>query len=71
MIELDVARGVLRVLVDDDELARRLEALPPRVQKSPSGYQRLFVDHVMQADRGVDFDFLVGRRGTEVHGDNH
>ena len=71
LIELDVARGVLRVLVDDDELARRLEALPPRVQKSPSGYQRLFVDHVMQADRGVDFDFLVGRRGTEVHGDNH
>ncbi|MGK2241665.1 MAG: L-arabonate dehydrase, partial [Rhodococcus sp. (in: high G+C Gram-positive bacteria)] len=71
LIELDVARGVLRVLVDDDELARRLEALPPRVQKSTSGYQRLFVDHVMQADRGVDFDFLVGRRGTEVHGDNH
>ena len=71
MIELDVQRGVLRLLVDDEELAQRLLALPLPAAKFTSGYQRLFVDHVMQADRGVDFDFLVGKRGTEVHGDNH
>ncbi|MFI7166368.1 IlvD/Edd family dehydratase [Rhodococcus erythropolis] len=71
MIELDVQRGVLRVLVDDEELAHRLLMLPSLTPRYSSGYQRLFVDHVMQADRGVDFDFLVGKRGTEVHGDNH
>ncbi|PBC40803.1 dihydroxy-acid dehydratase [Rhodococcus sp. ACPA4] len=71
MIELDVQRGVLRVLVDDEELAHRLLMLPSPTSRYSSGYQRLFVDHVMQADRGVDFDFLVGKRGTEVHGDNH
>ena len=27
-----------------------------------SGYQRLYFDHVLQADRGVDLDFLVGQR---------
>ncbi|WP_243636633.1 IlvD/Edd family dehydratase [Rhodococcus sp. Eu-32] len=71
MIELDVPRGVLRILIEDDELQQRLSCLERPKSSNTGGYQRLFVDHVMQADQGVDFDFLVGKRGTEVHGDNH
>jgi hypothetical protein len=36
-----------------------------------TGYQRLFVDHVLQADQGVDFDFLVGKRGSDVLRESH
>ena len=35
------------------------------------GYQRLYVDHVLQADEGCDFDFLVGCRGAEVPRHSH
>ncbi|MFD1812224.1 IlvD/Edd family dehydratase [Rhodococcus gannanensis] len=70
-IELDVPGGVLRLEVDDDELRRRREAFVPTADVPAGGYRRLFVDHVLQADRGVDFDFLVGKRGTAVAGDNH
>ena len=36
-----------------------------------TGYQRLYHDHVQQADAGCDFDFLVGRRGAEVPRESH
>ena len=36
-----------------------------------SGYWKLYIDHVLQADEGVDLDFLVGRRGAFVPKDNH
>ena len=36
-----------------------------------SGYWKLYVDHVLQADEGVDLDFLVGKRGAFVPRDNH
>ena len=36
-----------------------------------SGYQRLYFDHVLQADRGVDLDFLVGQRGAAVPRESH
>jgi hypothetical protein len=32
------------------------------------GYQRLYFDHVLQADTGADLDFLVGCRGHVVTG---
>ncbi|WP_433250127.1 IlvD/Edd family dehydratase [Actinomadura nitritigenes] len=70
MVELDVAAGTLNLLVDADDIRRRLAetVVPP---PPSTGYARLYVEHVLQADRGADFDFLVGRRGAEVHGDNH
>jgi L-arabonate dehydrase len=62
MIELDVPARRLSVLVDDAELAaRRFRWLAPG-PASPAGYARLFYDHVTQADRGCDFDFLIGKR---------
>ena len=36
-----------------------------------SGYWKLYVDHVLQADQGADLDFLVGKRGAFVPRDNH
>ena len=35
------------------------------------GWERLYVDHVLQADRGADLDFLVGRSGSEVSRESH
>jgi dihydroxy-acid dehydratase len=36
-----------------------------------SGYWKLYVDTVLQADQGADLDFLVGQRGSVVPKDNH
>ena len=43
----------------------------PVVPADTSGYRKLYVDHVMQADQGCDFDFLVGCRGAEVPRHSH
>jgi L-arabonate dehydrase len=70
MIELDVPKRRLHLEVSDEELRRRRAAWkapePPR-----RGWYRLFHDHVLQADQGVDLDFLVGSSGAEVPRDNH
>jgi L-arabonate dehydrase len=70
-IELDVPARKLHLHVDDEELSRRRaawQAPPPRMA---SGYQRLYHDHVQQADTGCDLDFLVGRRGADVPRESH
>jgi dihydroxy-acid dehydratase len=71
IIELDVPNRRLHLHVSDEEIARRLadwKAPPPPLN---SGYWKLYVDHVLQADQGVDLDFLVGKRGAFVPRDNH
>ena len=71
MIELDVPQRKLHLHISDEELARRLadwKAPPPPMT---SGYWKLYVDHVLQADEGCDLDFLVGQRGSFVPRDNH
>ncbi len=72
-VTLDVARRSLNVELNEDELERRRsepEARPTN-QVPERGYARLFVDHVLQADRGVDFDFLVGSSGHDVPRESH
>jgi dihydroxy-acid dehydratase len=69
-IELDVARRRLTLAVDDAELAQRKASQPP-FQPPDGGWTRLYVDHVLQADRGVDLDFLVGCRGKEIPRESH
>jgi len=64
MIRLDVAGRKLDLEIDAEELDRRREAWVPPTPHHDRGYGRLYVDHVQQADRGVDFDFLVGSSGT-------
>jgi dihydroxy-acid dehydratase len=65
MISLDVAGRSLTLEVSDAELEHRRAALKPQIQPA-SGYARLHNEHVLQADRGCDLDYLVGQRGAEV-----
>jgi len=71
LIELDVPQRRLHLHISDAELARRLAAWKAPAPAMASGYWRLYVDHVLQADEGVDLDFLVGCRGSVVPRDNH
>jgi dihydroxy-acid dehydratase len=56
-VRLDVEARRIDVLVEADELARRREAWQPPA-RPVRGYARLYADHVTQAGRGCDFDFL-------------
>lgn len=70
LIELDVKGRRLELLVSDDELERRrAEWVPP--PPPAGGYASLYVERVLQADEGCDFDFLVGRRGAGVPRHSH
>jgi dihydroxy-acid dehydratase len=70
---LDVAARRLDVDVPDDELtARRPSAAMVAGFAAPSrGWERLYVDHVLQADQGADLDFLLGASGSAVTRDSH
>lgn len=71
-IELDAYAGKLHLEVSDEELQQRLENLaPPAPPSFIGGYRKLYVEHVLQADEGCDFDFLVGCRGSEVPRHSH
>jgi L-arabonate dehydrase len=71
-IELDCHEGRLHLDISDAELAARLSALAADVRPlKGGGYQRLYVEHVLQADEGCDFDFLVGCRGAAVPRHSH
>ncbi len=63
-ITLDAAARALILEVSESELARRRAGFAAPAIPYERGYGRLFVDHVLQADKGADFDFLVGRSGT-------
>jgi dihydroxy-acid dehydratase len=60
-IELDVQNRRLHWHVSDSELARRRSAYQPPAERWTRGYQKLFDQHVTQANQGCDFDFLHGR----------
>ena len=71
MIELDVPKRRLHLHISEAELKARLADWTPPVPALASGYWKLYIDHVLQADEGVDLDFLVGKRGSFVPRDNH
>jgi len=64
IIVLDVANRRLDLVVDAAELAKRRAAFVPPRPAYDRGYGRMFIDHVTQADKGADFDFLAGKSGT-------
>ncbi|WP_157252164.1 IlvD/Edd family dehydratase [Nonomuraea typhae] len=69
-IVLDVPGRTLRVDVPDAELAAR----PPVTAgfaRPIRGWEKLYVDHVLQADRGCDLDFLTGSSGSAVPRESH
>ena len=73
IIELDVAARTLNVKLSDSELASR--ATSPLTEKGYAnperGWQRMYIDHVMQADTGADLDFLIGSSGSDVTRESH
>ncbi|WP_419897386.1 IlvD/Edd family dehydratase [Roseomonas sp. USHLN139] len=71
LITLDVKAGSLHLHVDEAELAARRAAWVPPAPPMDRGYTRMYVEHVLQADEGADFDFLVGKSGSPVPRDNH
>ncbi|WP_405813382.1 dihydroxy-acid dehydratase [Streptomyces sp. NBC_01390] len=73
VIVLDVEARRLDVDVPADELARRTpnEATVTSFANPRRGWERLYVDHVQQADTGADLDFLIGSSGSEVSRESH
>jgi L-arabonate dehydrase len=71
VIELDVEARRLNVEVSDQELARRRAAWSPPPPAMTSGYQKLYVDTVLQASEGADLDFLRGCRGAAIPRESH
>lgn len=73
-IELDADAGRLHLDIPEKELADRLATWAATQKPDPAdgaGYRKLYVEHVLQADEGCDFDFLVGRRGAGVPRHSH
>jgi dihydroxy-acid dehydratase len=72
-VVLDVPARRLDLDLPAEELARRE---PSRATLAASaaplrGWERLYVEHVLQADRGADLDFLVGASGDQVSRESH
>jgi dihydroxy-acid dehydratase len=57
-IELDTKGRKLNLKVDDAELAKRRAAHRPATHEGMRGYARLYMQSVLQAEAGCDFDFL-------------
>jgi dihydroxy-acid dehydratase/L-arabonate dehydrase len=75
-IELDCAGGRLQLEIDEAEMTQRRQQRQAQRAAAPAaamqgGYQQLYIDHVLQADQGCDFDFLVGCRGAAVPKHSH
>ncbi|KRB43444.1 IlvD/Edd family dehydratase [Terrabacter sp. Root181] len=73
IIELDVANRTLHLDVPEEEIARRRppQTLVDGFAAPRRGWERLYVDHVQQADTGADLDFLVGATGPGVARESH
>ena len=71
MIELDVAGRRLHLDVTDEVLDRRRREWVAPAPPPDRGYYKLYVEHVLQADEGVDFDFLRGGSGAPVPRESH
>jgi dihydroxy-acid dehydratase len=72
-IVLDVPARRLEIDLPAAELARRepSAAMKAALPAPRRGWERLYIDHVLQADRGADLDFLVGSSGHEVTRESH
>jgi L-arabonate dehydrase len=70
-IELDVEKRRLHLDVSAEELERRRAGWQSPAPPMGGGYQKLYFDHVLQADTGADLDFLVGCRGHSTPRESH
>ena len=60
-IQVDAKNGLLELLVSEEEINERLKSRKQPKENYLRGYAKLYVDTVMQADKGADLDFLVGK----------
>jgi len=70
-IELDVENRSLQLVISDEELVKRKAKWSPPKPVADRGYVRIYLEHVEQADKGADLDFLVGASGSKVERDLH
>lgn len=70
-IEVDVPGRSLHLDVSDEVLEVRRKKWKPLPALTDRGYVKMFIDHVEQADRGMDLDFLRGGSGSGVTRDSH
>ncbi|WP_419213077.1 IlvD/Edd family dehydratase [Maribacter sp. X9] len=71
MIELDVEKRTLHLDVEPSELQKRKAEWKPPKPLADRGYVKMYIEHVEQADKGADLDFLVGGSGSKVERDLH
>ncbi len=73
IIELDVLARTINVRLSDEEISQRKPSLKSQeAYANPiRGWQRMYIDHVMQSDKGADLDFLRGSSGPEVTRESH
>ncbi len=64
-IELDVAGRRLELCVPKAEIRRRLKSWQAPKPHYIRGYGRMFLDHILQAHEGCDFDFLRAADGAD------
>jgi dihydroxyacid dehydratase/phosphogluconate dehydratase len=72
-VVLDVTNRRIDLDVSPAELAARTPsaATAAGFAQSARGWERLYIDHVLQADTGADLDFLVGSSGSRVLRESH
>jgi L-arabonate dehydrase len=70
-IELDVANRKLHLDVSDEELEKRRKNWKAPDPIAGRGYASLYIKTVQQADKGADFEFLVGNSGDKITRDSH
>ena len=66
LITVDVAARSIHLEVSDEELATRRAAWQPPPKRFERGYGWMFSKHIMQADKGADFDFLETEFGAPI-----
>jgi L-arabonate dehydrase len=71
LIELNVEEKRIHLHVSDEELTRRRQHWTKPAPTANRGYANLYINHVQQADKGADLDFLVGKSGSQVLRDSH
>ena len=70
-IELNANEGRLHLDISDEVLIQRLKNWKAEESQYNRGYYKLYIDSVLQADQGADFNFLVGQSGSTIHRESH
>ena len=70
-IELDAEKGILELDISENEYTSRMNEWKATTSQYNRGYYKLYIDSVLQADQGADFNFLVGQSGSTIHRESH